>query len=97
MLQAGSPNVDPKSSGIKLHYKGRFLCGPSAKVEDDVISFTGGGGSVALVKLVEPVNPMLNYFEYEILNRGEECAIGIGVGALNYPQVRSHLVRKEAK
>lgn len=52
---------------------------------------------MALVKLVEPVNPMLNYFEYEILNRGEECAIGIGVGALNYPQVRLHLVRKEAK
>lgn len=75
------------SDGIKLHTKGRLQPGSYAKAEDDVISFTGGG-SVALVKLVEPVSPMLNYFEYEILERGEECAIGIGVGAINYPSVR---------
>lgn len=75
------------SPGIKLHTKNRIVPGPSAKVEDDVISFSSGG-SVALVKILEPVSPMLNYFEYEILNRGGECAIGIGVGALNYPQGR---------
>ena len=46
---------------------------------------------MALVKILEPVSPMLNYFEYEILNRGGECAIGIGVGALNYPQVNQLL------
>ena len=49
---------------------------------------------MALVKILEPVSPMLNYFEYEILNRGGECAIGIGVGALNYPQVNQLLYKE---
>ena len=38
-----------------------------------------------MVKILEPMNPMLNYYEYEIVSRGQKCAIGVGVGEFNYP------------
>ena len=71
---------------VKLHTKGRLVPGPHASVDGDVVSFRGG--STALVKILEPLNPMLNYYELEIVDRGNECAIGIGVGVMSYPQVR---------
>ena len=71
-------------SGIKLHMKGRHCCGSKAEVEEDVFKFKGDGGSVGVVKILEPMNPILNYFEYQILSRGVKCAIGIGVGDQTY-------------
>ena len=72
-------------SGVKLHTKGRHCCGKNAIVEGDIFKFKGEGGSVGVVKIIEPVNPMLNYFEYEILDKGRKCAIGLGFGDKNYP------------
>ena len=85
-VEASYTNKMEEPPATKLHTKGRLLVGMNGTAEDDVVKFNGRG-SVSLAKLVEPVNPMLNYFEIEILNRGSECAIGIGVGAINYPQV----------
>ena len=68
-----------------LHLKGRIVPGPCATLDDDVIAYRNG--STALVKIIEPLSPILNYFEYKILDPGEESAIGIGTGSLNYPQV----------
>lgn len=71
---------------MKLHTKGRHSCGRNAAVDGDIFKFTSErGGSVGVVKIMEPMNPMLNYYEYEILCRGQKCAIGVGVGELNYP------------
>lgn len=71
--------------GAKLHTKGRSYTGRNAKVEGDVFSFRGEGGSVGVVKILEPLSPLLNYYEYEIVSRGRKCAIGIGVGEQGYP------------
>lgn len=73
--------------GVFLHKNGRLHTGPYATAEDNIITYSGRRGLTALVKLLEPLNPMLNYFEFKILMKGEECAIGIGVGSLDYPQV----------
>ena len=73
------------SSGTKLHTKGRHCCGRNAAVDGDLFKFKGEGNSVGVVKIIEPINPMLNYFEYEIVSRGLKCAIGLGVGDQAYP------------
>lgn len=73
------------SQGIKLHTKGRYYNGRNADVEGDVFSFRGEGGSVGVIKLLEPMSPILNYYEYQILCRGQKCAIGVGVGEQGYP------------
>ena len=70
---------------MKLHTKGRHCSGSKAQVEGDIFKFKGDGGSVGVVKILEPMNPIYNYFEYQILARGAKCAIGIGVGEQNYP------------
>lgn len=74
--------------GVKLHSKGRHYCGRNAEVEGDVFKFKGAGGSVGVVKILEPMSPMLNYYEYEILSRGQKCAVGVGVGEQSYPMDR---------
>ena len=71
--------------GVKLHTKGRHYTGRNAKVDGDVFSFRGEGGSVGVVKILEPMSPIMNYYEYQILCRGRKCAIGIGVGEQGYP------------
>lgn len=70
---------------MKQHLKGRHCCGRNAEVEGDVFRFKGVGGSVGVVKILEPMHPMLNYFEYEILDKGQKATIGIGVGEHKYP------------
>ena len=70
---------------MKLHTKQRHCCGRSAEVDGDLFKFKGMFDSVGVVKILEPTSPMLNYFEYEIIDRGERCAIGIGVCSQGYP------------
>ena len=72
--------------GTKVHSGGRLLHAPSTSVSGDEFSFTGG--STGIIKFLEPLSPMLNYFEYEILNQGREGSIGIGIGQRNYPMAR---------
>ena len=71
--------------GVKLHTKGRHCCGKNAAIEGDFFLFKGDSASVGVVKIVEPMNPMLNYFEYQIVSAGQKCAIGIGLGGKDYP------------
>ena len=71
---------------MKLQTKGRVACAASAEVDGDIFSFRGG--STGVVKILEPMSPLLNYFEYLILDRGQEASIGIGVGERSYPTGR---------
>ena len=48
--------------GVKLHTKGRVLKAPTIRSEDDLFSFHGGR-SAGIVKFLEPLSPLLNYFE----------------------------------
>ena len=56
----------------------------------DVFEFDNskGGKDVSNVRMKEPMSPLLNYFEYEILNQGQRTAIGIGVCHSDYPLTR---------
>ena len=72
--------------GVRVHTNGRLMHAVSAGVSGNEFFFKGG--STGIVKLLEPLNPILNYFEYEILDRGNEASIGIGVGERNYPMSR---------
>ena len=49
--------------GVKLHRKGRVMTAQSIQSEDDIFSFQGGGRSTGIVKFLEPLSPLLNYFE----------------------------------
>ena len=69
---------------VKLRILRHISIGTNAQVKGDIFMFKGGS-DVGVVKILEPMSPMFNYFEYEIIGRGESCAIGIGVGELNYP------------
>ena len=73
--------MDP---GVKLHTKGRHCCGNNATIEGDILKFKGERGSVGVLIILEPINPMLNYFECEVVSRGQKCAIGLGFGDKNY-------------
>ena len=70
--------------GVKLHTRKRYCCGSNAFVEGDIFGYGSLGRSVGVVKITEPINQMLNYFEYVILNKGAKCAIGIGFGEHKY-------------
>ena len=71
---------------MKLHSDGRCQCGSTAEVKGDLFKFTGVQGQrTGIVKFLQPMNPTLNYFEYEIISTGVNCAIGIGVGESEYP------------
>lgn len=73
------------SHGLKLHSKKRYYKGRNAEVDGDIFSFRGEGSSVGVVKILEPMSPLLNYYEYEIVSRGRKCAIGVGLGEQGYP------------
>ena len=74
------------TEGVKVHTQGRLTHGPSTNVEGDVFSFKGG--PTGCVKILEPMTPFLNYYEYKILCKGAESSIGIGVGDRSYPLYR---------
>ncbi len=69
--------------GVRVHTHGRVNHGPTVAVDGDVFSFRGG--PTGCVMIMEPMTPFLNYYEYKILARGEEAAIGIGIGERGYP------------
>lgn len=73
-------------NGVMLHSKKRLLVASNAAAEDNVLTFTGRG-SVALCKILEPLSPLLNYYEVEILASGgrEHPRVGVGVGSRMYP------------
>ena len=66
-----------------MHTHGRLKHSPGIQATGDTLSFKGPGTSAARIE--EPLSPILNYFELEILNKGAESSIGIGAGLLSYP------------
>ena len=78
-------NIRDMDETVKLHTKQRYCTGRNAEVDGDIFKFKGESDAVGVVKILEPTSPMLNYYEYEIIDRGEKCAIGIGVGEKTYP------------
>ena len=71
------PPTAVMEEGVKLHTKGRVSHGASTDIDGDYFFFKGG--STGIIKILEPMNPLLNYYEYQIINRGQEASIGIGV------------------
>ena len=81
---------------MKLHTYGRVQHGASTDIDGDYFYFKEG--STGVIKILEPMNPLLNYYEYLIVSRGQEVFVGIGVrmpirGTLLYalPQGLAHL------
>ena len=63
-----------------------YRCGSTAGVKGDIFKYSGvEGQQTGVVKILQPMNSTLNYFEYEIISTGVSCAIGIGVGESEYP------------
>ena len=63
---------------VMVHTKGRVKHGPTADIDEDYFFFTKGL-AVEVVKILEPMNPIPNYYECGIVNGGQSGAIGIGV------------------
>lgn len=61
-----------------VHTKGRVQHGATANIDEDYFFFTKGL-AVGVIKILEPMNPLLNYYECGIVNGGQSGAIGIGV------------------
>ena len=78
-----SPFVLPlvmAEESVKVHTKGRVQHGANAEIDGDYFFFKEGSDSaVGVIKILEPMNPLLNYYEFLIVNRGQEAFIGIGV------------------
>ena len=62
---------------MKVHTNGHVQYGASADIDGDF--FYSKDGSISIIKILEPMNPQLNYYEYLIVKRGQDSAIGIGV------------------
>ena len=62
---------------VKVHTNGHVQHGASTDIDGDYFFFKKG--STGVIKILEAMNPQLNYYEYLIVNRGETAAIGIGV------------------
>ena len=62
---------------MKVHTNGRVQHGASTDIDGDYFFFKEG--STGVIKILEAMNPQLNYYEYLIVSRGEEASIGIGV------------------
>ena len=83
-----------RREGIKVHSGDQLKHAKNIEVEGDEFSCTLKRGRDAvtqragIVKFLEPLTPFLNYYEYEILNQGEEASIGIGVGPRDYTKSR---------
>ena len=63
---------------MKVHTNGRVQRGANADIDGDYFFFREGF-EVGIIKILEPMNPTLNYYEYLIVSRGERATIGIGV------------------
>ena len=72
---------------VKLRIIQNLSISGNTEVEGDMFKckWEAGYKVAGMIKILEPMSPMLNYFEYEIINRGERCEMGIGVGELTYP------------
>ena len=63
---------------MKVNTNGHVKHGANADIDGDYFFFKGGQ-SVGIIKFLEPMSPLHNYYECLIVNRGERATIGIGV------------------
>ena len=74
---------------VKLHTNGRYTCGSNVAVDEDRISYAKDhkirGKNPGIVRILEPMDSSLNYFEYKIISGGMQCAVSIGMGGADYP------------
>ena len=63
---------------MKVHTNGNVQHGANADIDGDYFFFKGGQ-SVGIIKILQPMSPLRNYYECLIVNRGERATIGIGV------------------
>ena len=62
---------------MKVHTNGRVQHEASKHTDGDY--FYSKAWSTGVIKILEPMNPLLNYYEYLIVNRGQKALMGIGV------------------
>ena len=76
-----------KLTETKLQTGGQYECAINVKVDGDVFTYTGRSHETqpGVVKVLHPMNPSLNYFEYEIIAGSKTPEIGIGLGDDEYP------------
>ena len=58
--------------GSEAAHEGEVLKAPTIRSEDDLFSFHGGR-SAGIVKFLEPLSPLLNYFEVTIHTLSNLC------------------------
>ena len=73
----------------KLHTNGQYTCGSNVAVDEDHFSYNKDqklhGKKPGVVRILEPMDSSLNYFEYKIISGGMQCAISIGLGGADFP------------
>ena len=83
-------------TGVNLQYNAPLLkdndynCDSNFMVDGDVFTYPYYfERRICAVKILQPLTPIQNYFEYRIICPGVECAINIGVVGHDYP-LNSH-------
>ena len=70
-------------SRIKLNRPSKMQFSGNIEVNGDVWKYCRDG-PVGVVKIMDPMSPLNNYYEIKILNKGRRTAIGIGMGTMGY-------------
>ena len=71
------------ASRIKLNRPSKMQFSGNIEVNGDVWRYRRDG-PVGVVKIMDPMSPLSNYYEIKILNKGRRNAIGIGMGTMGY-------------
>ena len=61
----------------KVHRNGHVQHEASTDIDGDYFYFKEG--STGVIKILKCMNPVLNYYEYLIVNKGQKGSVGIGV------------------
>ncbi|XP_065900727.1 SPRY domain-containing protein 3-like [Dysidea avara] len=68
---------------IKLNRPSKLQFSGNVEVNGDVWRYSRDG-PVGVVKIMDPMSPLNNYYEIKILSKGRRSAIGIGMGTMGY-------------
>ena len=79
--------VNLQTSAVPLLTGGDYICDKNMTGDQDVFTYPyyWVNTHVCAVKLLQPVTPAQNYFEFKITSPGAICAVTIGVVGRDYP------------
>ena len=64
---------------IELRDGDQFSCNTDVLIDQDILTFPYYVSKPSAVKILQPVIPDKNYFEFKIMSRGVRCSFSIGV------------------